>query len=248
MTQVMAPINSERFAIYFTFARDTALYQKATLWLGHCVYNEALCRKESGDGFSPQLERFRSVQQAAHYGFHATLKPPFRLQARTTRTELVDRLVDFASSIQPFNCAPLKVASIDNFIALTLSEDCDELNQLARQCVQSFESFRAPLNETEMQKRLKPPLTLRQQQLLNQWGYPYLFDEFRFHITLTDRLSDDLVEDALHRLDLEFSPLLSSSLYIDRICLFHQKDSATPFQLVQTCLLGDRYQPSVNSE
>lgn len=241
----MSGTNSERFAIYFTFAATHPLYQRATQWIGHCLYNQLT--QEPG-AFSQGSEKFRSVQQAAMYGFHATLKPPFRLQDGTTGAGLEKHLQDFSSVIQPFTCSPLEVNSIGNFIALVPGETCDELNYLASQCVQEFERFRAPLNETEMQKRLRLPLTARQLALLRQWGYPYVLDEFRFHMTLTDGLPVNMIEAAQRQLAFEVSSLIGSCLQIDRICLCHQTDPAGRFYLRRTFLLGEKRESGEDAE
>jgi hypothetical protein len=37
---------------------------------------------------------------------------------------------------------------------------------------------------------LAAPLSERQRALLIEWGYPYVFDEFRFHMTLSSSLAD----------------------------------------------------------
>lgn len=240
----MSAMDTQRFAIYFTFAPDHPLYQKASKWLGHCVYNQPT---EATVTFSEEIEPFRSVQLAAQYGFHATLKPPFRLQSGTTQTELEKCVQDFSSSIQSFSCAPLKVDSIGNFLALVPGKPCDDLNELARQCVQQFDPFRAPLNAAELEKRLRSPLTPRQQGLLEQWGYPYVLDEFRFHMTLTDRLPDNRIVDALRQLTLEFAPLLAERLQLDRICLCHQEKPGDPFYLLHSYSLGGLQQPQALS-
>lgn len=240
----MSAMDTQRFAIYFVFAPDHPLYLKATQWLGHCIYNQTTGFPVA---FSQASEPYRSVQQAAHYGFHATLKPPFRLQAGTTQAELENRLQDFTSSIQAFTCAPLKVDSIGNFLALVPGKICDDLNELASQCVQHFDSFRAPLNEAELEKRLRSPLTPRQQELLRQWGYPYVLDEFRFHMTLTDRLADNLINEARQQLALEFAPDLTSHLQVDRICLCQQPRPEEPFYLLQSYALGGLQQTQTRS-
>lgn len=227
----MCNTDSQRFAIYFTFAADHPLYRKATQWLGHCIYNQTT---PTGAIFSPAAEKFRNVQQAAQYGFHATLKPPFRLQAGTTQSELETCVQDFTSGLQAFTCSPLKVDSIGNFVALVADENCDDLNHLAAQCVQHFEPFRASLNESELQKRLRSPLTLHQQALLRQWGYPFVLDEFRFHMTLTDRLPGNMINQARQQLVLEFAPFLSSRLSVDRIGLCHQAKPEDPFYLLES--------------
>lgn len=232
----MTATNLERFAIYFTFAPEHPLYQKASQWLGHCIYHQVM---DTSATLSAASERFRTVERAALYGFHATLKPPFRLLSGTTRAELENRLRDFVSSVQPFTCSPLKVDLIGNFIALVPDQPCHQLNLLADQCVRKFEPFRAPLNAAEIQKRLGVPLTPQQQGMLEQWGYPYVMDEFRFHMTLTDKLPDNIIESAVRQLKLEFSPLLNKQFRIDCISLCHQEKPGDPFYFLQSYTLGE---------
>lgn len=227
----MTDSNLERFALYFTFATKNPLYQKATQWLGHCVYNQDI---DSSQSLISVSDKFRMVRKAAHYGFHATLKPPFRLRSGTTQADLEAHLQSFTSEMKAITCPPLKIHSIANFIALIPSDSCAELNHLAKQCVIEFEQFRAPLNEIEMQKRLSSPLTVRQQQLLDEYGYPYVLDEFRFHMTLSDRMQDGLIDDALQQLSFEFSPLLNSQLNVDCVCLCHQSNPDDPFTLIKS--------------
>ncbi|MBL7004053.1 MAG: DUF1045 domain-containing protein [Gammaproteobacteria bacterium] len=227
----MIDTDSQRFALYFTCAAEDSLYQKATEWLGHCIYNQ---NNDLSPSFSLESNQYRMVQKAAHYGFHATLKPPFRLRSGTTQAELEEHLQDFTLTIPPFKCSALKINAIHNFIALTPSQTCNELNHLAAQCVLEFEYFRAPLNEAERQKRLSSSLTSRQLQLLNQYGYPYVLDEFRFHMTLSDRLPSNMINDAMLQLMVEFSPFLSSNLEVDHIYLCQQTKPSEPFYIVRS--------------
>ena len=59
---------------------------------------------------------------------------------------------------------------------------------LAQACVETFEPFRAPLAEEELARRRAVPLSARQEANLERWGYPYVAEDFRFHMTLTARL------------------------------------------------------------
>ena len=44
------------------------------------------------------------------------------------------------------------------------------------------------MNEADVRRRRVERLTPRQRELFDRWGYPYVFDEFHFHLTLTDSL------------------------------------------------------------
>ncbi len=54
----------------------------------------------------------------------------------------------------------------------------------------AFERFRAPLSEAEIERRSPDSLSPLEFRNLYQWGYPYVFEAFRFHMTVTGRVSD----------------------------------------------------------
>src|SRR5207245_1192733 len=80
------------------------------------------------------------------------------------------------------------VDSISGFIAVIPAEPVAELQQLAADCARDFDSFRAPLGAEDRARRRPEKLTERQRDYLDRWGYPYVMEEFRFHMTLTGRL------------------------------------------------------------
>lgn len=238
----MIATNTDRYAIYFTFSPQDSLYRKATHWLGHCVYNSETTNKNISDSTQiPDhlLPLRQSVTQAAKYGFHATLKPPFRLNISTSLKQMKSRLNSFSSTTSAFYCSPLEVRVIGNFIALVPLYVCQKLDYLARKCVQVFEPYRAALNEVDMRKRFQAGLSSNQIKLLSLWGYPYVLDEFRFHMTLTDNLSNEALPFARQMLGQYFSSELESPLYINQICLFHQQNSESPFYLIECYPLKD---------
>ena len=51
-----------------------------------------------------------------------------------------------------------------------------------------FDRFRAPITEAEIERRNPDQLSPAQFRYLCQWGYPYVFEAFRFHMTLTGRV------------------------------------------------------------
>lgn len=125
------------------------------------------------------------------YGFHATLKPPFRLAEGMTVEALDDALQAFAASQAVVTVDRLAVSRIGHFLALTPQGDTGGLQGMAARCVTEFDRFRAPLTPADMERRRAAGLSPRQEVLLAEWGYPYVLDEFRFHMTLSGRLSDE---------------------------------------------------------
>ena len=122
------------------------------------------------------------------YGFHATLKAPFRLAEGQGADALADAVGDLAAQLRPVTLDGLALTRIGPFLALTPEGDADPLNDLAARVVQTLDPFRAPLTEAELARRNPARLTPRQRALLDVWGYPYVLDEFRFHMTRTGAL------------------------------------------------------------
>lgn len=124
------------------------------------------------------------------YGFHGTLKAPFRLAAGTGEAELLRAAGRFAAERPAFSGPALRLSVLAGFLALTPSEPSEELERLAADCVAAFDRFRAPAAEAELARRRRAGLSARQEALLLRWGYPYVMDAFRFHLTLTGRLDE----------------------------------------------------------
>lgn len=125
---------------------------------------------------------------ARRYGFHATLKAPFRLAAGHTEAELQDALSRFAAARTELVIPALSPRPLGAFRAMLPTGDLRGINALAEETVREFDHFRAPLSREDIARRRPAELSLRQRELFWQWGYPYVYDEFRFHLTLTDAL------------------------------------------------------------
>ncbi len=143
----------------------------------------------------PQIENIEVVTDTPrHYGFHATLKPPFRLVDYHDLASLSEAVSSLASDLRPVSCETLKVSVIGKFLALAPVGDTNAIDQLAVRCVKSLDSCRAPLNDAELARRRASGLSRRQEHLLQKWGYPYVDEEFNYHITLTGKLDEDELE------------------------------------------------------
>src|SRR5690606_41980730 len=60
----------------------------------------------------------------------------------------------------------------------------------------------------------------RQEELLGAYGYPYVMDEFRFHMTLTDRLEGEDCAEFRTAAQTWFAPVLGEPVMLDRLVLF----------------------------
>ncbi len=221
-----------RYALYFAPARDSALDVAGTAWLGRSAWTGEAVPQAIPDGVAP--ERFAAVTaDARRYGWHATLKPPFALAAGFTEADLVGAVRDFAAMRAAFTL-DLTVARVGDFLALTPEDDTVEVARFAGECVTAFDAFRAPSSAEDVARRRLSGLTPRQDELLLAWGYPYVFDEFRFHMTLTTRVFGAEAERLEAAARTRFADLLDEPVAIDRLALFVEREPGGPFTILET--------------
>ena len=55
---------------------------------------------------------------------------------------------------------------------------------------------------------------------MQRWGYPYVMEEFRFHLTLTGRLDEATAERVETALRPVMAPLLPVPFTVSSFCLF----------------------------
>ncbi len=170
------------------------------------------------------------------YGFHGTLKPPFQLNPGQTAEELESAVAAMVSRVAPATCDGLQLTPLGRFLALTPCGDMRQLQQVAEACVRDLDTFRAPATEAELTKRRAAGLSERQVALLTQWGYPYVMEEFRFHLTLTGRLPEDAVAwwtDAVGRA----LPAFPQPFVVDQVALCGERPDGR-FELIHRYALA----------
>jgi Protein of unknown function (DUF1045) len=131
------------------------------------------------------------------------------------------------------------VSTISGFIACTLSAPSRPFEDLASDCVRALEPFRAPLSDEEIARRRQGGLTPRQDAYLLAWGYPYVFEEFRFHMTLTGRLQEPERSRVLAMLGARFEAIAGTALEVDAIAIYEQPDRDSPFLMSARYPLGE---------
>ena len=141
-------------------------------------------------GLSPAEIAFHTAA-ARRYGFHATLKAPFLLAAERNRSIARRRPRRIRRPRRTRSCIPrLAIGQIDGSSRWCPAAPLPALNRLADDVVKAFDRFRAPLSEAEIERRNPDALSAEEFRNLCQWGYPYVFDAFRFHMTLTGRVGE----------------------------------------------------------
>lgn len=209
----------KRYAIYY--APDPGGFADAAAgWLGW----DAVAGRVVGQPVLP-VPLADWTAEPRRYGFHGTLKPPFRLADGVALDDLLETLAVLAQALPVVEMDGLDLVTLDRFLALVPRGDATALGDLAADVVDRLDRFRAPLSEAELARRRPESLTARQRDLLSRYGYPYVMDEFRFHLTLSGPLkAADLA--MLHPLAMaHFAPHLPQPFRVTALSLFGEDEA-----------------------
>jgi putative phosphonate metabolism protein len=226
-----------RYAIYFAPAPNTALHDLAAAWLGRDCVSGAAIQQPRVPGMA--ANRIKEVTGAPRrYGFHATLKPPFHLKPGTTAEALLGASRALARGHAPYEVS-LVLRQFSDFFALMQGQSRTETRALAAAAVSDLDQFRALPSESDLERRRKSGLSGAQESLLQRWGYPYVMSEFRFHMTLSQRVTDtgevEMIRAALRD---HFTSVLDRPQVIDAIAVFREDTPGAPFIQVERFPLG----------
>ncbi len=219
-----------RYAIYYTPPADDPLTRRAAAWLGRNAFTGAPLARPSLPGLAG-LDLDALTEDPRFYGFHATLKAPFELSPQVDEIALLDFAEGFAARQTPF-VAEIVPAALGRFLAFRPAAPSPGIQALHDTCVREFDPFRAPLSDADLARRRKSALTAEQDAKLLAWGYPYVFDDFRFHMTLTSSIADEATrERLLASLQAHFADLTGPHRF-GGVAIFRQDDRAAPFRVL----------------
>lgn len=204
-----------RFAIY-GIPPAGALADFGAAWLGWDVQ----AGREADQIVVPGLHDITTTPRK--YGFHGTLKPPFRLADGHDFEGVARATAHLAATLRPAVCDGLALTTLGGFLALTPRGDMAGLRRIAEACVRDLDKFRDPPGAAELARRRAAGLSARQDAFLMQWGYPFVMEEFRFHMTLSRRLPKD---------DLAIWTEIAKA---------HMPELPAPFVVDQIALCGER--------
>jgi putative phosphonate metabolism protein len=177
-----------RFAIYYAPSRASTWWDAGSSWLGRDAQSGA--SYEAHGELPPLSQALADLTSAPRrYGWHGTLVAPFRLADGVHPDELLRVAQRWAQSKAGFALA-VEAATLGDFVALrpAMQDGEQQMRDLAADALRTFAVLRAAPAAADVARRLEAPLTERQRALLVEWGYPYVFDEFRFHMTLSNSL------------------------------------------------------------
>lgn len=181
-----------RYAIYAAPQAGDRLADIGAALLGYDAERGADVPQLVPDGLDA-ADWLALTEEPRRYAFHGTLKAPFRLADGATTEDLLETAQSFAAARWALE-VPLHLSRMGGrFLALVPDGPSPELDTLADDAVEQFDRFRAPPNGQELARRLAAPLMERQRGHLERWGYPYVFEDFRYHMTLTGPLPPERI-------------------------------------------------------
>jgi putative phosphonate metabolism protein len=225
-----------RYALYFTPRRDHALTVACSNWLGRDAFTGAELPVSGRAGLSA-TELSARTAEPRRYGFHATLVAPFRLGSDFDEMDVRCAAEAVAHACAPFSIS-LEIARLGNFLALVPASPSTEAAALASTAVDRFDLLRASLTDSEITRRNPERLSERQRTYLLRHGYPYVKEEFRFHMTLTGPVTEEeaaCIGPAARDL---LRPLLASPIEVEAVALFIEPKAGAPFTVHSVHRLG----------
>ncbi|MBC8129393.1 MAG: DUF1045 domain-containing protein [Rhizobiaceae bacterium] len=213
-----------RAAVYFTPPPTSHLVRAAAEWLGRDAFTGDATRPPD-PGIDPL------VAEPARYGFHATIRAPFRIAEGEDLGSVDERLARLCASLKPVRIPAIVLAGLGPFFALVPEAPGAGLSDLEAAALEAFEPYRAPLTEAEIARRRPEGLTERQRRNLDRWGYPHVLDDFRFHMTLTGPVEALKSPEVKRELARRFAAFDGAPLVVDALALFVEAEPGAAFRV-----------------
>jgi putative phosphonate metabolism protein len=217
----------KRYGLYVV--PEGALYRAGADWLGWDSVAGTPVAQPDLRGLPDTPEVLTATPRK--YGFHGTIKPPFRLARGTDAASLHAQAQACCAAQVPVVIPALAVRRLGGFVAIVPAAPSEALSSMAATAVAALDPFRAPPTEAELIRRRRSRLTDRQEAMLARWGYPYVMEEFRFHMTLTGNLGTEVAETARAALATHLAKVLAAPFVIDSLCLMGE-DTEGRFHLL----------------
>ena len=219
-----------RYAVYYVPPKGSALAHFGATWLGWDLDPGTPLPHPDLPGLAVPIAEVTATPR--RYGFHGTLKPPFRLADNDGGVALRSAVAALAARSPAILGPPLALSPIGRFLALMPSAPFPELDRLAAACVTELDAFRAPPSEAELSRRRAAGLSAAQEAYLARWGYPYVLGEFRFHLTLTGPLDAPTAAEVASVLAPLAAPHCAEPFTVGEICLCGELSDGH-FQIVE---------------
>ena len=221
-----------RYAIYFSPRADEPLAEFGRRWFGF----DTETRAPVSNAWPIPTGLLRTPRR---YGFHATLKAPFRLRRGRTEQQLLEAVQTLAGELPAQDLGLLVPRELGSFLTLQQSMPNPGVDELAFACVRDLDLFREPLTEEEQDAIFGKGISRRQKGNVYTWGYPYVGEDYVFHMTLTTILAPHELAPWKEKV-LEWGmDYLAQPARLRDLCVFAQPAPEEPFQLIARFPLAD---------
>lgn len=209
-------MNFRRYAVYHL--PGGPLGQFGGAWLGRDLARpvsgaEAALRPDV-PGLPAPAEAL--TQTPRRYGFHATIKAPFRLADGHGPDDLIRRAALICDHLAPFDLA-LELRQDYGFVALRPTAQPPELLALEQALVTRLDDLRSPLTPDERDRRRPDALPPKARAHLDHWGYPFVLDLFHYHLTLSNSLPAPQADALVAALQPVVAPLLAQPMRVEAV-------------------------------
>jgi hypothetical protein len=222
----------ERYAIFYTPTGPLADF--GAQWLGwDSAHGRPVVQPEIAGIDVPTI-----TQTARKYGLHGTLKAPFKLAEGCDLAQLQDVATTFATGQPAFEIGALTLRHDSGFVALRPRSQQIGLRDFAAVAVKAFDGFRAALTDVDIARRREANLTARQDQQMLDWGYPFIFDDFHFHLTLSGLMEAGEAAQVIDALSPRLESIVQTPFVIDGITLMGQDAQGMFHQIHRYTLTG----------
>jgi putative phosphonate metabolism protein len=228
----MTRANTFRVAVYYAPESHDPLWAAGNRWLGRDPETGATLTQPAVIDI-PNL-----TNEPAGYGLHATLKPPMRLAPGTRYDDFAQAVAELADGLTTFTLPPLAVQELDGFLALREQKPSPDLQALADSAVATLDGFREQPEAEELARRRRHGLTEAEDAMLERWGYPYVLQLWRFHITLSRRLNAAEMAKVRPIAEGYFAMALAHPRTVSSLAIFTQRAAGAPFLIAERCPLG----------
>lgn len=222
----------KRYAIFYTLPPGP-FAEFGAAWLGWDVALGRQVEHLQIDG----LDVGKITKAPRKYGFHATLKPPFALADGQCENVLSAQFDIFCEKKFPVTLGAFELVRLGSFLALVPNAPIAALTALAADVVEHFDGFRAPMDTEELARRRARNLSPAQDQMLLRWGYPFVMQEFRFHLTLTGRMPRRQAAEVQKLMRPLITPMIVKPFKLDALSLMGEDENGW-FHLIKRRKLG----------
>jgi len=227
-----------RYALYWAPASASPWWHFGAHWLGRDEVRDCLLPQPAIAGLAPARQA-ELTARPRRYSFHATLKAPFRLRSGCSESDLMRAVRTLAAAHAPLPLAPWSIVHWHGFVALRPQAHSAALDALARAAVLDLEPLRAAPAAAELERRRPACRSPRERALLAQYGYPYVLDRFRFHITLSDRCDPPCAQLLLQAANIACRRIEAGTpLRLDRVALFIEPAPDAPWRRLAEFVLA----------